>query len=1316
MANDKKFQVKNGLRTQNINFQDNPEATNIITTSMIDDLDALSISGDAGQLFSLTDDLTGSVFTVNDISGMPSIEVLANGNILLAEYEGKVGIGTNSPASKLHISGNSDTSDEDVMLIIEDVDGTSGSRVPAIMFRSNIGGTVTNQARIRGTDTQGIVMSGSASLGEDLVVQAGGVGVGTASPSRKLDVRGSVRFSVNTSTHETFTFTTQGVDEAKQVMKNASSVDTIILNTNGNTYFNGGNVGIGTTTPASTLDLTNGTDTAERAIRIQNDTVVLLTGVEGSAGNRFVGSAVGNAFFGTTSAHGLELGTNNNVRMVIDSAGNVGIGVSSPNHKLEIRNDVAATTDLDPTSIKLYNNSDGGSAIEFSNAVLGKSKISFGVESTGAGTNDSYLGFSTGQDGALTERMRINPDGKTDVGGIPNQTVAVLNARFNGAALEFGHGNNSAGYYGTAGSYGNNGQPYIGFSCYAQENLNLFTTNGAKGNIITGDLSGNLTFAQVTTATAVDQTPENRMTLLADGKFGIGITGPTSLLHVQSNDATINTFVDMLTLTALSTGITTIGFGPAIKFQAERNNGVMQNVGRIRSVAEINSGTDISSGLAFETSTVGVAEEKVRISYDGKILIGDTASHTDDLLQIETPASGGGHGIQIRRNDSNADQLVGHIQFGNNTATDLASISAKTDGATDDGALLFNTSVSGGANTERMRIDGSGNLLVATTDTTPYNNTSGGGFVVASSGLTSIARETTASNQAVLHLNNTGVDGILAEFAKDGAPIGSIGSEGGDSLYIEGGTTAGSGLHFHGTTSDITPLRNGARIDNVIDLGSSSNRFKDLYLSNAVYANQLTVNQPKPYTPAHFKAIGGGSGPTDVLTIETYRSDVGDDFTGGSIVFVNSDTNSAGQARIKVGSANDAAPIGLDNESIQSFIFETSTQGTATTSNIDGNATTITVTHTAASLVVGQRIAITAGTYQGSYTIDTVLSSTQFTIADTAHNLAADTTSRTLQYGIPRDSMIIRADGNVGIGTNSPTANITIDNGLGGSGVTTFTTANSYLQLGVSDYNTSGAVYAIGFGYTNGGATHSPAYIGLQQTGTGTFTNGDLVFRTRSTTTDVEPPERMRIDGSGNVGIGGSPTAPLHVFGGGILGSSSTNPIAFTGSGGANAGIGSYNANTDFCVYSAGTGSIRFRTAATWNSAAQLTSIGTDQMQLTSGGNLIVAGNITAYGSPSDIRLKENIEVIPNAVDKVKTLDGITFNYIKDGADKRMTGVIAQQVQEVLPEAVYETETIEDPEDKNLAVHYGNMVGLLIEAIKEQQQQIDELKSIIEGM
>lgn len=96
---------------------------------------------------------------------------------------------------------------------------------------------------------------------------------------------------------------------------------------------------------------------------------------------------------------------------------NVGIGTSSPSHRLEIRNDIAASTDLDPTAIKLYNNSDGGSGIEFSNGVAGKSKISFGVEGPGGYTDETYFGFSTTVNGGtLTERMRITSGGNVGIG------------------------------------------------------------------------------------------------------------------------------------------------------------------------------------------------------------------------------------------------------------------------------------------------------------------------------------------------------------------------------------------------------------------------------------------------------------------------------------------------------------------------------------------------------------------------------------------------------------------------------------------------------------------------------------------------------------------------------------------------------------------------------------------------------------------------------------------------------------------------------------------------------------------------------------
>jgi hypothetical protein len=105
-------------------------------------------------------------------------------------------------------------------------------------------------------------------------------------------------------------------------------------------------------------------------------------------------------------------------------------------------------------------------------------------------------------------------------------------------------------------------------------------------------------------------------------------------------------------------------------------------------------------------------------------------------------------------------------------------------------------------------------------------------------------------------------------------------------------------------------------------------------------------------------------------------------------------------------------------------------------------------------------------------------------------------------------------------------------------------------------------------------------------------------------------------------------------------------------------------------------------------------------------GNIVTVGDITAFGTVSDRNRKENIVKIENALDKVSQISGYTFNYLGD--DTPMTGVIAQELEEVLPEVVYETEMPDGTQSK--AVRHGNIVGLLIESIKELKAEIEELK------
>ena len=124
---------------------------------------------------------------------------------------------------------------------------------------------------------------------------------------------------------------------------------------------------------------------------------------------------------------------------------------------------------------------------------------------------------------------------------------------------------------------------------------------------------------------------------------------------------------------------------------------------------------------------------------------------------------------------------------------------------------------------------------------------------------------------------------------------------------------------------------------------------------------------------------------------------------------------------------------------------------------------------------------------------------------------------------------------------------------------------------------------------------------------------------------------------------------------------------------------------------------------------------GTEEFRMTNGGDFHADGDIYAFSTTtaSDAKLKTNIKTVENALDKVCQLDGVTFDWIKDG--KESAGVIAQNVEEVLPRAVKEIEDLKG-DDSHKVVDYNQLSALFIEAIKELKEENKLLRAEIESL
>ena len=206
-----------------------------------------------------------------------------------------------------------------------------------------------------------------------------------------------------------------------------------------------------------------------------------------------------------------------------------------------------------------------------------------------------------------------------------------------------------------------------------------------------------------------------------------------------------------------------------------------------------------------------------------------------------------------------------------------------------------------------------------------------------------------------------------------------------------------------------------------------------------------------------------------------------------------------------------------------------------------------------------------------------------------------------------------------------------------------------------TDNDENGIMFA-----TSGGHTYHGAWIGGVRDSTAADSSGNLLFKTKSSgnaTTTSNLTTKMFIKHDGKVGIGTtSPAYKLHTV-----------------------------------------GDIKVESGA----------IGVNVNPSATDGRIDAGNDVVAYSS-SDIRFKKNITPIQDALFKVQQIQGIEFDWIPNeeqhGYDGHDVGVIAQEVVEVLPEVV------QIRESGYMAVKYEKMIPLLVEGIKEQQKQIDELK------
>jgi hypothetical protein len=598
----------------------------------------------------------------------------------------------------------------------------------------------------------------------------------------------------------------------------------------------------------------------------------------------------------TSGADTLNFTTGGVEKMRIDSSGNVGIGDPSPSVKLDV-----------------YQSTVGIGAVDFrhvnGNRILLNPSYNY---------HDAYNHIFRGLNGTDTH-MTIDNSGNVGIGTAPSQIFHVQKAaddklvygsnprllldtptginglRVLGDTTPFEFKIDSGTYNGSAFQMGGTGDlSFVGTTTTASDTFNdsptfFFNSQRWNGSANSTHFQGAIKGHTRSAANGDGylgigaNASANHLNIDAStGNVGIGLTSPIDTkLVIKEVPATIvggnavhgSTMKGIKLQTTLN-GVESVGlwFGT--------NSGThWSGISGQRTTNSAGTGVDgWATDLRFYTheyasANLTYARERMRIDGEGRLGLGVTPEAWHSVFKVLRVGTGssisGESGGTSTWFNTNAYYDGAWKRINQNTSAQIAH--------TSDGKQEFKVSASGSANsaiswTTAMTVDNSGNVLIGqTASSSPGSGNTTQGVAIRGAG--DQRSFFSVSNEYVAAFNRSGTNGGIVEFNKAGGHIGTIGVEGNDALYIESGTTSGSGLHFHPTAGVVRPARNGSTIDNAIDLGTANRRFVDLHLSGGIQsAGGSTFTDA---TPLSFNKAG-----TDVYT-KTVLYDSQNDIANG---------------------------------------------------------------------------------------------------------------------------------------------------------------------------------------------------------------------------------------------------------------------------------------------------------------------------------------------------------------------------------------------------------------------------------------------------